>query len=172
MMAVGFMAILPSCGIFGPSEPSEVALAASPETGIYISINTIMGKSGRSIHSCDGYFLSIKDGKAKSYLPFFGEVYYTVGYGTSPGIVFEDCPVEVREVIRKNTKAYEFVGTMSGEQIHVYFEYGESGNATITCNSDRRSMMRYMGEVVEFPEEPESSADNLVDYIKNKKAAK
>lgn len=142
-----------SCGIFGQSssEPNEAALNATVESGIYVSVNTIMGKLGRPIQSVDGYYLQIKDGKVNSYLPFFGESYVSAGYGTASGIMFEDCPVQVYEGQNKHSRVWTFVAHQGQERIDVTLEFTESGSATLTCRSNTRSMMRYLGEVTTPP---------------------
>lgn len=151
--ALALLTSVQSCSIFGQTsaEPSEAVLNASPENGIYISVNTIIGKMGRPIHSVDGYYLRIRDGKLSSYLPFFGESYFSAGYGTSSGIMFEDCPVQVSESTTKHARVWSFTGVQDQERIDVTVEFTESGSATVTCQSNRRSMMRYLGEVVTPP---------------------
>lgn len=142
-----------SCGVFGQSsaEPNEAVLNASPSNGIYVSVNTIMGKIGRPVHSIDGYYLQVKDGKVYSYLPFFGESYYSTGYGKSSGIEFDGCPVSITESQTRHSRVWSFTAKQDQETIEVTLEFTESGGATVTCRSSHRSMMRYLGEVTTPP---------------------
>lgn len=142
-----------SCGVFGQSsaEPNEAVLNASPSNGIYVSVNTIMGKIGRPVHSIDGYYLQVKDGKVYSYLPFIGESYYSTGYGKSSGIEFDGCPVSITESQTRHSRVWSFTARQDQETIEVTLEFTESGGATVTCRSNHRSMMRYLGEVTTPP---------------------
>ena len=150
VIPVLFLAV--SCGILSHSDDKvcEAAANASVEEGIRISVNTIIGIKGSPIHSSDGYYLSVKDGKAKSHLPFFGEAYQVAGYGTASGIDFDDCPVSVSESSRKDCRIWSFTGRIGHERIDVTIEFYESGSATVTCLSDIRSAMIYHGEVVDL----------------------
>ena len=147
--------LLAGCGVSGmlsESDKETEALVAScvDNHEIYIEVSTIYPQKGRPIQTADGYYLSVKDGVANSYLPFFGESYMAAGYGDSPQIEYKDCPVEVSEsVSAKGKHTWTFSGMIKGSLVTTSVEFFSSGSAEITCTSSNRSIMRYLGTVCE-----------------------
>ena len=152
ILAVAILATQ-SCGVMTPSQPNELAVNAKVETGIYITVNSIYGKSGRPVFSSGEYYLNIEDSKVSSYLPFFGESYgATSGYGTTSGIEFDKYPVRITETRDREMRVWTFTAEQGQESIKVTIEFSDSGNASITCTSSTRSVMRYSGEITSRPE--------------------
>lgn len=153
--------IISSCGVLASSDAVADAAAAqlvadALATGnLRIEVETIIPSRGPSRTSFDGYYLSVKDGLAKSYLPFFGVSHASTIYGVDTiGIEFEDCPVEVRTDRSKASKGkyiWDFVAVSGKEKVAVSVTFFDNGTASISCNPEDRSPMSYNGRLVEFP---------------------
>lgn len=149
---IGTIFMTASCGIFAPSAPDPLAAEATVESGIYVTVNTIIPSTGRTVHTSDGYYLSIKDGKASSYLPFIGTSYSaTSAYGGESGYILKDEAVQITESEKKGIRSWDFTVKRGTETIRFTLDFSDSGKATITALSTVRSLMRYNGDVTEQP---------------------
>lgn len=142
-----------SCGLLAPSAPDPLAVNATVESGIYVTVNTIIPSNGPSKYTSDGYYLDIQDGKLNTYLPFFGTSNNpAAAYGSSnSGIIVEDKPVEIVETERKGLRVWSFSARNDQEIFRFTLDFSDSGKASITVNSNYRSVMRYNCDVTERP---------------------
>lgn len=149
--------LLSSCSIFaGMSQEEKDALAANVQNAIAeqnfkIDVSVIQPFSGPVIHTQGEYSLEVKDGKANSYLPFFGESHNASYGGTESGIKFKDYPVEL---------AIQNVGTRKGETIiafnaksfndvwRVVVQIWDNGKASISCTTREKTPMTFTGDLV------------------------
>jgi len=139
-------------GIFASAKDKkeeQVRIAAAIEAlDFNIDINTILSQGGETIHDSGTYFLKMKDGNVKSYLPFIGESYGGVIGGSDQSISF-DGPADVK--IEKSKKKGQYILTFKGSapsgKWDVTIEVWTSGSATITCSNPSKSLMTYWGEM-------------------------
>ena len=82
-----------------------------------------------------------------SYMPFFGNAYGGVAYGTDKGLKFNGKP-EVF-TIEKNKKAFQIEAVVKGEtdNFRLSLTVGFEGNATLIIYSNNRSTISYNGEI-------------------------
>lgn len=155
LSAIALMMTAASCGVLSSSsdEVNAAVANATVENGIYVSVTTILPQTGSALHRTDGYYLQIKDGKVTSYLPFFGTSYSSDVYGKASGIDFDHYPVTISETQKKNSRIWTFEAKQEQELIQVTLEFTNSGMANISCRSNRRSVMRYVGNVETPPTE-------------------
>ena len=159
LAALSLAAVLSAgCGVSGAlaeadKETQELVEADIQNHEIYINIDTIHPLKGSPIHTADGYYIQVKDGKANSYLPFFGESYVATFGGTDgPEITYKDCPVDVEESVNSKGKhTWTFTGKAGDGEVTTRIEFFTSGSATVTCSSSRRTAMTYLGTVTEAP---------------------
>lgn len=151
-----------SCGALAAAqaedekEGAELAQAALATGDLQIQVSDIIPQVGATIHSNGEYFLRIRDGKATSYLPFFGTS-TMANYGTSDsGIKFENVPVDIvtlqSRAFRGETKWRFVARAENGDDVEVVITFWNTGSASITCNSRRRSQMNYHGNLRALPE--------------------
>jgi len=146
-------ALLASTGIFADAKAmneEEAKTAAVIESlDFNISVDTILG-GGETIHDSGSYFLKIKDGKVKSYLPFIGES-FTAVLGTEDQSLSFDGPVKIKmdKSQAKKTGQYtlKFKAKAPSSDWDVTIELWTSGSATITCFSPTKSQMTYWGTI-------------------------
>lgn len=154
-------AILTSCGALAAIEEESIKEAkvyvkkALDKQELAIEVNTILPSAGPSIHSVDGYYLKIKDGKADSYLPFFGSS-FSAPFGTDDmGIKFDACPVKIDKSESKPSKGkyvWRFEAVSNNEKVNVTVTFWDNGNADIMCHRINSSIMNYSGNLIAYPE--------------------
>lgn len=138
-------------------EGAELAQAALATGDLEIEVRDIIPQLGQVIHSNGEYFLRIKDGKATSYLPFFGTSTF-VNYGsTDGGIKFTDQVVDIYALKSRTAKGETKWGFIArsdaGDDVEFIITFWDNGSAGIACNSRRRSRMTYNGRLKPLPTE-------------------
>lgn len=138
-------------------EMEELVDDAVNDRSLSIEVNYINPAHGPSRPSTDGYRITIRDGKANSYLPFFGVSRGSAGvYGIEPaGIEFKDYPVEIDDRGSKPEKGkyvYNFIAKSGNERVAVSITFWANGSAQISCNPENRSVMNYSGTLTRIPE--------------------
>lgn len=131
-------------------EGAEFAQSAIDTGDISIEVQNIISQYGPAVHSNGEYWLTIKDGKVSSSLPFFGTSTYAA-YGSSDGgIKFDNCPVQVsvlKSRLSKGEHKWAFIGKTEREEVEVVITFFDNGSASIHCNSRTRSPMNYNGHL-------------------------
>lgn len=147
-----------SSGLSKEPDPSaqELVIAALDEEMLKFEVDYIIPDRGASRSSNYGYFLTIKDGKVSSYLPFFGVSYQSSPYGTEPsGIEFDNCPVNIDKSLSRPEKGkyvWRFVALSGRERVDVTLTFFDNGSASLSCHPANRSNMNYNGDLVSIPE--------------------
>lgn len=167
MKKIRFIALLAaaafaaSCGALASLEEESIKEAHSyvakalAEQELAIEVNTIMPSAGPSIHTVDGYYLKIKDGKVDSYLPFIGSS-FSAPFGTDDiGFKFNECPISVNTKDSRPSKGkyvWRFEAVNNNEKVNVTVTFWDNGNADIMCHSINSSIMNYSGNLIAYPE--------------------
>lgn len=145
-----------SCSVFSgmsleekKAKEAQVA-AAIANLDFTIEVDEIHPMGGTPIHSLGEYSVSFKDGKATSYLPFFGTSRsFTYGSNDS-GIKFKDLPVTPNVYSspkKKGLTIIEFQAKSFEDTWLVVIEIWNNGRATIACTTRDKSPMHYDGEL-------------------------
>lgn len=155
--------LLAGCGIFNGSSSeldvtAEELVADALENGnLRFVVDYVQSSRGMGNRSFDGYYLTIKDGKVKSYLPFFGVNYAPAVYGTEPsGIQFEDFPIAIddsRSKPEKGKYVWRFLAKSGRETVDATITFFSNGTADLVCVPNNRTTMRYSGRLERIPEE-------------------
>lgn len=127
----------------------QANIKAIKNRDLTITIDYIIPTGMPSESTIDGYTLSIKDGKVKTHLPYRGTATSAIIYGVDEaGIVFDDCPIEIKEDTKKASKGeytWSFSAKSGNENIDVTITLFDSGSASITCIPTNRSVITYSG---------------------------
>lgn len=83
-----------------------------------------------------------------SYMPFFGNAYSSVVYGTDTGLHFAGKP-EIFTVEKKE-KSYQVTIVVRGENdnFKLFLSVGSEGSASLSISSNYRSTISYQGEII------------------------
>lgn len=141
---------LAACGASGKAadqELSDLAATAFKTHDATIEVNYIYPLEFPARPSTDGYTITIKDGKMKGFLPFFGSS--SMG-GYSPndgGFTFEDCPVRIKSTKGNDSVVWNFEAKAGTDNVRVSITIWNNGNAEIYLQPTNKSAMRYSGEL-------------------------
>ena len=145
------------CSIFANTPEEDAAkseeVAALLECSEFtIDIDTILPSRGMPIHDT-GYFLTLKDGKVSSYLPFIGRSDVPVMGSDKAGIEFSNCPVELKTKKNKDQTEISFKARSGNDDWNVTVLVWPSGKCSMTCRCSTRSIINYEGSVSALKEE-------------------
>ena len=163
ILAALVVAVLSSCSAVSKMDSAgDPAMDALVDEAVNahdfsIEVDYIIPMRGPGRMTSDGYRLTVKDGKATSYLPFFGVSHGVAGaYGIEPaGIEFKDYPVKIDDSKSKPEKGkyvYNFVAKSGSERVVVDVTFWDNGSAQIFCKPENRSAMSYSGTLTKLPE--------------------
>ena len=132
---------------------SELTQKALDTHTLTMEINYISPVSMAGFPSIDGYRISIRDGKLKADLPYFGRADMAL-YGTEEtGLRFEDCEIEIKENYRKAKKGvyvWKFRANTTGdERVDINLTFYNNGTVQVRCTCTRRTGISYYGSMVE-----------------------
>lgn len=154
------VAEIPVAGTSAPAVPvtdkneenasKQANITAIKKHDVTITVNMIIPSGMPSVISNDGYTISVKDGKVKAHLPYFGEAHTAMMPGADEmGIVFDDCPVEIKEDYSKaETKGryvWNFKAQCGNENVDVCITLFDNGSADVNCLPGNRSSISYSG---------------------------
>lgn len=146
------LCLLTMTGMFananGDNEEKAKTVAAIKSLNFRVDINTILG-SGMTIQDSGSYFLEIKDGRVKSYMPFIGESHGGSTMGDQ-SLSFDE-PVNVKvdksKAAKEGLYTLTFTAKANSGKWEVRIEAYDSGSVTITCNSSTKTPMTYWGDI-------------------------
>lgn len=102
-------------------------------------------------------FVKFHPEKIESYLPFFGRA-YSIDYGGDGGIKFEGKPSGYTIVRRKGGKGFEVNATIRTprDNYKLIIFVSPEGNASLTINSNQRSVISYDGDIAKYAGDEEN----------------
>ena len=131
-------------------------LKAVDEGNLTVSWSYARSQNG-STADCSGYIFTLKDGKAKTTLPFFGIGDVNSAYGSEGdrSIIFEDYPVQNYSVdkskLEKRSKLFIHFRAKSGvSTCDVDITIFTNGSVSMTVHPGSRSTMYYEGNLTEL----------------------
>jgi hypothetical protein len=82
-----------------------------------------------------------------SYMPFFGQAYSGIGYGTDTGLIIKGIPEKF--TLEKKQKVFQIsIVVKGGTDIFVLsLAIGSEGSASLSISSNNRSTISYQGEI-------------------------
>jgi hypothetical protein len=85
-----------------------------------------------------------------SYMPFFGQAYRSVGYGTDSGLIFKGIPEKFS--LEKKQKIFQISIVVKGgtDNFVLTLSIGFEGSASLSISSNNRSTISYQGEISEL----------------------
>jgi hypothetical protein len=126
----------------------QIATLVDSKAFVFVG-RTALGQGFRSIDlTTNSNYVEFKPDNIKSEMPFFGRAYSGVAYGSRDGgLNFEGNPKEF--TIEKGKKAYQIKATVKGDtDVYLLFlSISFGGSATLTINSNNRSVISYNGEI-------------------------
>lgn len=162
MAVIALVLAATSCGILAEAQAEEDAIGAectarALEQGeLCFEVDRILPMRGPSFPSNDGYRITVKDGEVDGFLPFFGESYTSVVYGSdNTGIKFEHCPVYIDESQSKPSKGkyvWNFAARSGMEKVYVTITFFSNGSADVSCKPTNRTLMNYNGRLIPIKE--------------------
>ncbi|MDR1097183.1 MAG: DUF4251 domain-containing protein [Tannerella sp.] len=127
------------------AEKELVLHQAIENRAFVVDVERMLPASGRSQALTSPYSLEIRDGRVKSYLPYFGRA-YSIPYGGGDGLIFESTATDYKSSFDGKGKAVVEFQAKTKEDLYSFrLEIFPNGSASVHVTSVNRQGISFQG---------------------------